>query len=146
MGKALGLAALLLIGGTVPAPAQWLDELRPLRAVIGDGEAPVSYIATRCAAFFVATSEVLGDQIDPDMARQVDGIVTLFLTTAVGAMEADGQDRQAAQAAAEAEVIDLTAAYSARFAANIAAGNPAFAEDPVYLADNEDCLAVLAGE
>jgi len=146
LAKRPALAALLALALATPLQAQWLEELRPLREVIGDGEAPVSYIATRCAAFFVASAELLDDQIDPEMANEVNGIVTLFLTTAADAMAAEGMSPEEAETAAEAEVIDLTAAYSARFSANIAAGGPAFAEDPVYLADNADCLAVLTGE
>lgn len=140
------LALLPALALAAPLAAQQLDPLDPLREVIGDGEAPISYIGTRCAAFYVASTEVLGDQVDAAMQAQVDGMVSLLFSTAVSAMVADGMTPEDAEAAATAEIIDLTAAYRARFAANSAQGGPAFAEDPVYRADSEDCLAVLTGE
>lgn len=134
------LAALLALGMATPAAAQ---EMQPLRDVIADGAAP-SYIATRCAAFFNASAAHLGDQIDPDMQAQVDMIVSLLISTGVNAMQADGMTQETAVDLARQEVTELTAAYRSRFAANEAAGHPAFAEDPLYRADNDDCLSVLA--
>jgi len=129
-----------------PAAAQSSEEMRPLRDVIGDGEAPASYIGTRCAAFFVATTEAMGSLIDPEMSQQSDGIARAFLASAIDAMQAEGMSPDAADEAARQQARDLTAAYNARFAANRAAGNPAYSTDPVFFADNADCLAVLTGE
>ena len=139
----LALAALAL---ATPAPAQRLDELRPLSDVIGAGEAPLSYIGTRCAGLFAATGAQLDDQLDADMRAQVNHMVLLLLATGAAAMEAEGMEPDAAQEAASAEAADIAAAWRARFAANIAQGRPAFAEDPLYLTDRDDCLAVLRGE
>ncbi|WP_071675096.1 hypothetical protein [Nioella nitratireducens] len=134
------LAALVALGLATPVAAQ---EMQPLRDEIAGG-APLSYIATRCSAFFAASAAHLGEQVDPDMQSQVEMIVGLLMSTGVNAMQADGMTHDAAVDAASREVAELTAAYHTRFAANQAADHPAFAEDPLYMADNEDCVSVLA--
>jgi len=141
--RTTSLAALLALSLAAPLHAQ---EMQALRDEVGDG-APMSYIGTRCAAFFISSAATLGDQIDEAMQEQVNNIVALLLMTAVNAMvETEGMDREAARDAATEEAMALTEAYRARFEANMEAGNAAFAEDPMYMADNEDCLAVLVGE
>ncbi|RFU14716.1 hypothetical protein DZD18_00135 [Rhodobacteraceae bacterium W635] len=142
-------SALALVVATLvvsPAVGQTSGDMRPLREVIGDGDQPASYIGTRCAAFFVATSEAMGDLIDAEMAQEAQGIARAFLGSAIGSMQARGMSQEDADAAAREEAGDLTAAYEARFAANRAAGDPAFSADPVFIADNADCLAALNGE
>lgn len=138
--RALPLLALL-----IPSPAMAQDEMQPLRVEIGDG-APMSYIGTRCAAFYAASSAYLGDQVSEDMQDQVSNIVSLLTTTAVDAMEQEGLDTDAARDAVADEIGALSEAYRQRFEANAETGGTAFANDPVYLSDSEDCMAVLTGE
>ena len=138
--RALPLLALLL-----PLPALAQTDMQPLRVEVGDG-APMSYIGTRCAAFYASSAAYLGDQISEDMQEQVNNIVALLMMTAADAMEAEGLEPDAARDAVADEVVTLSEAYRLRFEANIDAGRNAFAEDPVYLADNEDCTAVMTGE
>lgn len=135
--RLLPLLALL-----VPLPALAQEDMPSLRDAVGDG-APMSYIGTRCAAFYASSAAYLGDQISEDMQSQVDNIVALLMMTAVSAMEEEGQDTDAARDAATTEMVALSQAYRDRFEANAAAGLNAFADDPVYLADNEDCTAVM---
>lgn len=137
--RALPLLALFL-----PLPAHAQDML-PLRDEVAGG-APMSYIGTRCAAFYASSAAYLGDQISAEMHGQVDDIVALLVMTAVNAMEQDGQPREAAREAATAEVVTLSEAYHARFEASAAAGQNAFADDPLYLADNADCTSVMTAE
>ncbi|MGI3184838.1 hypothetical protein [Nioella aestuarii] len=138
--RILPLLALLL-----PLPAFAQEEMQPLRVEVGDG-APMSYIGTRCAAFYASSAAYLGDQIGEDMLEQVNNIVALLMMTAADAMEQEGLEPDAARDAVSADVLDLSEAYRLRFEANIEAGRNAFAEDPVYMADNEDCTAVMTGE
>jgi len=137
--RALPFLALLL-----PLPAFAQDDMQSLRAEVGDG-APMSYIGTRCAAFYASSAAYLGDQISEDMQDQVNNIVALLMMTAVDALEQEGVESDAATDAVANEVVELSDAYRARFEANAAAGQNAFADDPVYLADNEDCTAVMTG-
>lgn len=141
--RALPLLALLL---PLAAHAQEApEEMQPLYVEVGDG-APMSYIGTRCAAFYASSAAYLGDQISEDMLDQVNNIVALLMTTAVDAKEQEGLEPDAARDAVTEEVLALSEAYRLRFEANAAAGRNAFADDPVYMADNEDCTAVMTGE
>jgi len=134
--RALCLLALLM---PLPAHAQDMTALRDEVA----GGAPMSYIGTRCAAFYASSAAYLGDQISDDMQDQIDNIVALLMMTAVTAMEQEGEDPETARDTATAELVDLSDAYRARFDAHAEAGQNAFADDPVYMADNEDCTAVM---
>lgn len=138
--RALPLLALLL-----PFPALAQEDMQSLRDEVSDG-APMSYIGTRCAAFYAASAAYLGDQISADMQDQVDNIVALLMMTAADAMQQEGLDPDAANDAVADEVVALAGAYRQRFEAHAAAGQNAFADDPVYLADNADCTAVMTGE
>lgn len=138
--RALTLLALLL-----PLPSLAQEEMQPLRVEVGDG-APMSYIGTRCAAFYASSAAYLGDQIGEDMQDQVNDIVALLMMTAVDAMEQEGLEPDAARDAVAEEVVQISDAYRQRFEAHADAGRNAFADDPVYLADNEDCTAVMTGE
>lgn len=139
------IRALTLLALLMPLPALAQEEMQPLRVEVGDG-APMSYIGTRCAAFYASSAAYLGDQISEDMQDQVNNIVALLMMTAADAMEQDGMEPDAARDAVVSEVEALSDAYRQRFDANAEAGRNAFSDDPVYLADNEDCTAVMTGE
>ena len=139
------IRALTLLALLMPLPVLAQEEMQPLRVEVGDG-APMSYIGTRCAAFYASSAAYLGDQISEDMQDQVNNIVALLMMTAADAMEQDGMEPDAARDAVVSEVEALSDAYRQRFDANAEAGRNAFSDDPVYLADNEDCTAVMTGE
>ncbi|TBX27657.1 hypothetical protein [Nioella sediminis] len=139
------IRALTLLALLMPLPALAQDEMQPLRVEVGDG-APMSYIGTRCAAFYASSAAYLGDQISEDMQDQVNNIVALLMMTAADAMEQEGMEPDAARDAVVSEVEALSDAYRQRFDANAEAGRNAFSDDPVYLADNGDCTAVMTGE
>ncbi|WP_306047017.1 hypothetical protein [Nioella sp. MMSF_3534] len=139
------IRALTLLALLMPLPALAQEEMQPLRVEVGDG-APMSYIGTRCAAFYASSAAYLGDQISEDMQDQVNNIVALLMMTAADAMEQEGLEPDAARDAVVSEVEALSDAYRQRFDANAEAGRNAFSDDPVYLADNEDCTAVMTGE
>jgi hypothetical protein len=141
----LTIRALTLLALLMPLPALAQDEMQPLRVEVGDG-APMSYIGTRCAAFYASSAAYLGDQISEDMQDQVNNIVALLMMTAADAMEQEGMEPDAARDAVVSEVEALSDAYRQRFDANAEAGRNAFSDDPVYLADNGDCTAVMTGE
>jgi hypothetical protein len=141
----LTIRALTLLALLMPLPALAQEEMQPLRVEVGDG-APMSYIGTRCAAFYASSAAYLGDQISEDMQDQVNNIVALLMMTAADAMEQEGLEPDAARDAVVSEVEALSDAYRQRFDANAEAGRNAFSDDPVYLADNEDCTAVMTGE
>ena len=107
--RALPFLALLL-----PLPALAQDDMQSLRAEVGDG-APMSYIGTRCAAFYASSAAYLGDQISEDMQDQVNNIVALLMMTAVDALEQEGVESDAATDAVANEVVELSDAYRARF-------------------------------
>lgn len=139
------IRALTLLALLMPLPALAQEEMQPLRVEVGDG-APMSYIGTRCAAFYASSAAYLGDQISEDMQDQVNNIVALLMMTAADAMEQEGLEPDAARDAVVSEVEALSDAYRQRFDANAEAGRNAFSDDPVYLADNEDCTSVMTGE
>ena len=139
------IRALTLLALLMPLPVLAQEEMQPLRVEVGDG-APMSYIGTRCAAFYASSAAYLGDQISEDMQDQVNNIVALLMMTAADAMEQEGMEPDAARDAVVNEVEALSDAYRQRFDANAEAGRNAFSDDPVYLADNEDCTAVMTGE